>query len=121
LRPGGQVGIVVPGLMREFEGQVAEYLTRTLPSGGRFWDPGECFSFHTAAWWRRLWEQTELVEVELADSLADGWRHWLQFEQAKAAVGTSRHDDEIPALSADRGRHLGFVRMVAARRRTNDG
>ena len=113
LRPGGQIGIVIPGLMRDFEGNVPSYLTKRQPSGDRFWDPAECFSFHTAEWWRRHWEQTQLVDIRYVDCLPEGWRFWLQFEEAKAATGTSRHDDEIPVLSADRGRYLGFVRMVA--------
>jgi len=74
LRPGGQIGIVVPGLMRDFEGEVPSYLTRMQPSGDRFWDPAECFSFHTAEWWRRHWEQTQLVEVQHVDYLPEGWR-----------------------------------------------
>ena len=115
LKRGGQIGIVVPGLMREFEGTVPDYLTRQTPSGGRFWDPAECFSFHTVEWWRRHWEQTGLTAVERADSIPEGWRHWLQFEKAKVAAGTNRHDDEVPALEADQGRYLGFVRMVARR------
>ncbi len=116
LKPGGQIGIVVPGLMRDFEGSVPEYLTKKQPSGDTFWDPAECFSFHTVEWWRRHWEQTELVEILQADTLGEGWRYWLQFEKAKLAAGTNRHDDEIPALEADQGRYLGFVRMVARRK-----
>jgi len=45
----------------------------------------------------------------------EGWRLWLRFEEAKAMAGVSRHEDEIPALSADRGRYLGLVRMAARR------
>ena len=116
LRPGGQLGIVVPGLMREFEGGVPDTLTRPSPSGGRFWDPAECFSFHTVEWWRHHWEQTQLVDIEVADTQPDGWRHWLTFERAKKAAGTNRWDDEIPALEADQGRYLGFVRLVARRK-----
>ena len=115
LKPAGQMGIVVPGLMRDFEGGVPGHLTKETASRGRFWDPAECFSFHTVDWWRRHWEQTGLVKVELADTLPEGWRHWLQFEEAKVAAGVNRHDDEIPALAADQGRYLGFVRMVARR------
>jgi len=115
LKPGAQIGIVVPGLMREFDGAVPDYLTRRTASRGRFWDPAQCFSFHTPEWWRRHWHQTELVNVQHVDIIPDGWRHWLQFEEAKVAAGTNRQDDEAPALSQDRGRYLGFVRMVARR------
>lgn len=121
VKPGGQVGIVVPGLMQEFEGGPPEHLTRPSPSGARFWDPAECFSFHTVDWWRRHWTQTGIVDVELADTLPDGWKHWLRFEEAKQAAGTNRWDDEIPALRADRGRYLGFVRLVARKRSAPSG
>lgn len=119
LKPGGQIGIVVPGLMREFEGgTVPEHLTRRQPNGDRFWDPAECFSFHTVDWWRRHWEQTELVDMERADTQPDGWRDWLQFEKAKAASGYNRHLDEPATLEADRGKYLGFVRLLARRKGT---
>jgi len=48
--------------------------------------------------------------------MPDGWRHWLAFERAKKAAGTNRWDDEIPALEADGGRYIGFVRLVARRK-----
>jgi len=116
LKPGGQIGIVVPGLMREFDKEVPSHLTERQSSGDRFWDATQCFSFHTVEWWQTHWAHTELVDVEQADTLPDGWRHWLQFEKAKAATGAARHDDESPALEADRGRYLGFVRLIARRR-----
>jgi len=116
VKPGGQIGIVVPGLMREFDGKVPEHLTRKTPKGDRFWDPAECFSFHTVHWWRRLWAQTGLVNVEVADTLSDGWKDWLKFEQVKVAAGINRHEDEAPTLSADQGRYLGFVRLIARRK-----
>ncbi len=116
LKPGGQIGIVVPGLMREFAGgKVPAYLTKKTPTGKQFW-VAECYCFHTVRWWWRQWAQTGLVDVELADALPDGWRDWLDFENVKLTVGPPRHDGEAPALAADRGRWLGFVRMVARRR-----
>ena len=116
VKPGGRIGIVVPGLMREFDGAVPEHLTRPTPSGGCFWLPAECFSLHTVQWWHQHWEQTQLVDVELADTQPDGWKHWLTFEEAKVAASTNRNDDEAPALRADQGRYLGFVRMIARRK-----
>lgn len=113
---GGQIGIVVPALMREFEGEVPEHLTRETPSGSRFWDPAECFSFHTVEWWQRHWDQTGLVEIEQAGTQPDGWRDWLNFEETKLAAGTNRSNDEIPALREDQGEYLGFVRVVARRK-----
>lgn len=115
LRPGAQMGIVVPGLMQPFEDGPPEHLTREQSGGKRFWSPTECFSFHTCAWWEKHWKQTGLVDIEIADTLFEGWRDWLQFEEAKSAAGTNRWPEEAEALRADEGRYLGFVRLVARR------
>jgi len=115
VKAGGQVGIVVPGLMREFEGDVPEHLTRKQASGGVFWDPSECFSFHTVQWWRRHWSQTGLVEVQLTDALPDGCKHWLQWEKAIDAAGGNRFPSYAETLEADKGEYIGFVRLVARR------
>jgi len=115
LKPGGQLGIVVPGLMQEFDGEVPDHLSRPLSDGSRFWDPTECFSFHTGDWWRRHWQQTGLVDVEVADTLPDGWRLWLVWAEALQALGKG-YADEVAALKADEGRYLGFVRLVARKR-----
>jgi hypothetical protein len=85
------------------------------PDGSRWWDPAECSCFHTAPWWRRLWEQTELVEIEHADLQPDGWRDWLQFENVKTAAGKNPYPNEGLMVEADAGRTLGFVRMVGRR------
>jgi cyclopropane fatty-acyl-phospholipid synthase-like methyltransferase len=116
VKPGGQIGIVVPGLEREFENGVPDYLNQRTASGTRFWDPAECYSFHTAAWWRKHWERSELVTIERADSMPDGCAVWLQFQEAVDASATPRCDAELPGLRADRGAYLGFVVMVARRK-----
>ena len=48
VRPGGRIGIAVPGMHRDFDGPVPEYLTRKQRSGNVFWD-ADCWCFHTAA------------------------------------------------------------------------
>jgi SAM-dependent methyltransferase len=118
VKPGGQLGIVVPGLVQDLPEDLPAYLTRKQRSGGVFWEPTECWSFHTAEWWRRHWEHTGLVHVERADLLPDGWRHWHQFERAIEASGTGRFPSDAEALEADEGRYIGFVRVVARRRET---
>ncbi len=117
LKTGGQIGIVIPSIVRDFEnGQVPEYLTRRTPSGGRFWNPAECFSFHPPDWWRRHLGQTELLDDLEVSIVPDGWRDWLQFELAKVAAGTNRNDDEVPALEADQGQYLGVIQITARRK-----
>ena len=116
VKPGGQIGIVVPGLVREFEGGVPEHLTRPRADGSSFWSPG-CWCFHTADWWRRHWEKTGLVELEVADVLLDGWRDWLQYEKACDEAGTLIFPFEEETLEEDAGRYLAFVRVVARRKK----
>jgi SAM-dependent methyltransferase len=115
VRPGGQIGIVVPGLVRDFEGPVPEHLTRPRKSGGAFW-ADECWCFHTTAWWRHFWARTGLVDVEVADILRDGWRDWLQYEKACAEAGTLLFPSEEEPLEADAGRYLGLIRVVGRRK-----
>jgi SAM-dependent methyltransferase len=111
VRPGGRIGIVVPGFMRDVDGDdVPEHLTRH-----GFWDPRECWSFHTAAWWRRHFNRSGCVEVETADTMPDGWKVWMRFADALTEAGHSQAADEPDTLRQDRGEYLGFVRLVARR------
>lgn len=114
LRPGGRIGIIVPGLVRDFR-EVPAHLARRQGASPPFWDPEQCGSFHTARWWRRHWESTGLVDIETCALLPDGWRHWLRWEKARAAAGggNSGFPSDAAALRADAGRFIGFVRMVA--------
>lgn len=106
LRPGGEIGIAVPGLRNEME--------ELPPELAAHWDP-DFWTFHSPGWWRRHWERTGLVDVTAADMLEDGvalWLEWLAMAEANgfAAPGERR------LLEADRGRWLGFTRAVARKR-----
>ncbi|HUT68917.1 MAG TPA: methyltransferase domain-containing protein [Dehalococcoidales bacterium] len=115
VRPGGQIGIVVAGLVKDFEGPVPEHLTRPRKDGSVFW-VDECWCFHTAAWWRNLWARTGLVDVEVADVQPDGWKLWLQYEKACNEAGTLIFPSEEEVLEADAGRYLALIRMVGRRK-----
>ena len=67
---------------------------------------------HSADWWRRHWERTAIIDIEVADTLPEGWQFW----QAWQAVVAPDNAVEIQALDADRGRYLGYVRLVGRRR-----
>ena len=60
VKPEGQIGIVVPGLAQELPSiDPPEHLQP-------YWY-GDSWSFHSPNWWRRHWERSGLVSVELAD------------------------------------------------------
>ena len=107
VRPGGQIGKIDVGLLRDLPDEIPEHL-RGWPLTG----------YHTHEWWRQHWERTGLVEIELADDLPGGAWLWQRWYELKA---TLRPDDpaaaeDLAVFRADQGRYLGLVRMVARRK-----
>ena len=103
VKPAGPVGIAGEGLMREIDGP--------LPGHLRQWWTQDLWCLHSAAWWRRHWERTGIMDIELADTMPDGWQRWLDWQRVVAPD----NEAEIKALEADRGNYLGYVRLVGRR------
>jgi SAM-dependent methyltransferase len=104
VKPGGRIAIAGAGLSREMEGPVPDHLRA-------WWEPSMC-CLHSANWWKRHWERSGVVDVELADDMQDGWKVWLDSQR----LVSPENSVEITALEADAGRYLGYVRAVARRR-----
>jgi hypothetical protein len=104
VKVGGQIGIAGAGLVRELEGSVPDHLRQ-------FWTQ-DFWAFHSVDWWRRHWQRTGIVDVEVADTMPDGWLLWLEWQRAVSPDNTT----EIKTLEADAGRYLCYVRMVGRRR-----
>ena len=100
-----QIGIVAPGLRREFTDGLPEHL---VP----YW-VWECWSFHSPQWWRSHWEKTGKVEVTHADLIPDGWKHWLKWQEVCHEQGLPADQQETDMVRVDAGRNLGFTRLVA--------
>jgi len=107
VKPGGQIGMIVPGLVMEFEQGLPHHLTP-------YWED-DFYSFHSPIWWQKHWEQSGVVEVERAELLNQGWKHWMMWSDAWADAGHGSSSREGDMLRADAGQNLGFVRMVAHR------
>ena len=104
LKPGGQLGIAGAGLVREIEGPVPDHLAA-------WWEPS-MWCLHSPEWWRRHWERTGIVAVEVADAMPDGWQKWLDWQK----VICPENAIELQAVESDGGRYLGYVRAVGRRR-----
>lgn len=105
VKPGGQLGIVVPGLTREFEGGYPNTLCK-------FWS-GEMFSFHSKDWWRHLWEKTGAAQITACYNMEDPkqlWRPWAEW--AKEHRGFI----DVEFLEADTHGDLALIVMSAVRR-----
>ena len=118
LKPGAQIGMAVPGLVKAIEGDLPAYLTDKDEAGNSFWDPKECWSFHTADWWRNHWEHTGIVDIEHAAPITDGWEVWLKFDDAVVAAAIPMAVSGPPnltggALRADHGKYLGLIEIIA--------
>lgn len=105
VKPAGIIAIAGAGLMREMDGPVPERFAA-------WWEP-IMYCLHSASWWRSHWEQTGIVDVELADSMPDGWKFWLQWQNVIAPENFA----EIRALERDAGDYMGYVRAIARRRK----
>lgn len=105
VKAGGPIGIAGAGLMREIDGPVPEALKA-------WWEPN-MYCLHSAAWWHRHWEKTGILDMELADSMPDGWQFWLKWHRVVAPENFV----EMHAVEADRGEYLAYVRAVGRRRR----
>jgi len=104
VKPGGQIGIAGTGLLKEIDGLVPDHLRDLWTQD--FW------AIHSAAWLRRHWERTGILDIEVAEDMPDGWRLWLQWQRAVSPDNVA----EIAAVEADAGRYLGYVRVAGRRR-----
>ena len=104
VKVGGAIGVAGASVVQDIEGPLPEHLAA--------WWSQDCWAFHSASWWRRHWERTGIVAVELADTMPNGWQVWLDWHKAVAPDNAT----EIAALEADGGRYLGYVRLVGRRR-----
>lgn len=103
VKPGGMIGIAGAGLISEIEGPLPEHLIQ--------WWTQDCWFLHSESWWRRHWERTGIVDIVTADTMTEGWRHWLAWHRIVAP----HNEVEIRALEADRGNHLGYFRLLGRR------
>ena len=103
VKPGGPIAIATAGLVREIDGAAPEHL--------RAWWTHDNWCLHSAPWWRRHWEKTGILNIELADTMPDGWQRWLDWHRIVAPDNAA----EIQALEADRGDYLGYIRVVGRR------
>jgi cyclopropane fatty-acyl-phospholipid synthase-like methyltransferase len=103
VKPGGPVAMAGAGLAQEIEGPVPDHLQD-------FWSQ-DFWCLHSAAWWRRHWERTRLLEITKADTMPQGWQVWLNWQRSAFPDNGA----EIRTLEADRGEYLAYVRVVGRR------
>ncbi len=106
VKPGGIIAIALAGFVEELDDDVPAHLSEWVMA-----EPS-LRSMHSAGWWRRHWEKSGIVDVELSDSMPDGWQLWLEWLKVLAPDNQL----EIGSVEADSGRNLTYNRIVARRR-----
>jgi cyclopropane fatty-acyl-phospholipid synthase-like methyltransferase len=124
VKPGGEIGIVVPGWAKE--------KTSPMPPGLEAFASGEYASFHTCNWWRKHFEQSGKVEIEKCELLANGKQIWLDSAKAmyetkkllRTAEGASAETIkkeldfwgcDVAFLEADREDYTALLRIILRR------
>ncbi|HML47231.1 MAG TPA: methyltransferase domain-containing protein [Clostridia bacterium] len=107
LKTGGEIGIVVPGVVKEFDGRIPE---RLKP----YWEP-YLFTHHSPEWWRKHFENSGSVEVVLADAMPNGYELWLKWDKTLKDAGRLKRSGDVDMLVADGG-NFTFTRVIARKR-----
>ncbi|MHC4600962.1 MAG: SAM-dependent methyltransferase [Planctomycetota bacterium] len=107
LKPGGRIGIVAPASPDEVPHPHPPHL-------GEDW-----YWLHSVDWWKHHWERMPGLQVELVETLPEGWASWVRWHEILRDSGRARRPkesaEELELLREDEGRNMGFVRMVAKR------
>ena len=118
VKPGGQLGIVIPGIAKEFPDGYP-------PTHKSFWlkpetgDAGEMFSFHSSAWWRHLWEKTEIADITSCYDIPDPkgiWYPWAYWADQNFKIKFGLESDDVKFLDADTENQIALIAMTAVKR-----
>src|SRR5204863_5240785 len=60
VKQGGQLGIAGASILQEIENDIPPHLAA-------WWQPEQPWFLHSPEWWKRHWEKTGLIEMEIAD------------------------------------------------------
>ena len=104
LRPGGKIGMIVPGYVKDTTGEIPDYIPKFL--GDELW------TWQTLSWWKNLWEKDGSVTLDVADILPRGCDLWLRYDTARLSTGNCRSLDETDIMREDNGEYIGFIRMI---------
>ena len=108
LKPGGKIGMIVPGYIKDIDAGIPDYIPDFL--GDELW------TWQTLSWWKALWDKDDSVSIDAADILPNGCDLWLRYDTALQASGMSQWPDETDLQRKDNGEYIGFIRMVATKK-----
>jgi ubiquinone/menaquinone biosynthesis C-methylase UbiE len=100
VQPGGQIGIVLPGLFEECSYPIPEYIKKLREPAIQF--------YHCSDWWRVIFQETGFFTDVFTDDMdGDGnrlMRNWERIMQQENLMRT------------EYGKHFTWIRIVANRK-----
>jgi len=112
LRPGGQIGVINNGYVKDITHGIPEYIREYL--GDELW------TWQTLSWWKNLWERDKHISLNVADTLPNGCALELRFTEANRDFGPPSpfpdDDSDIFKEDLENGEYMGFIRLVATKK-----
>jgi SAM-dependent methyltransferase len=102
VKPGGEIGIVVPGFYREYNDGIPDNLKP-------YW-ADELNNWHTLDWWEYHLNNSGMVDIITADTLPDNEGNILYKKSAKIF---NAHEEPFNVLA---GENITFIRIIAKRK-----
>jgi cyclopropane fatty-acyl-phospholipid synthase-like methyltransferase len=103
LKKGGRISVGVPGLQKEFNGNIPVEMEPFYK---------EEYHFHTCSWWKDLWSGSEFVEniqCKELDCHKEAWDEWLMCDNEHAK-------QDIDMMKAEGGKYFSTVSFSATRK-----
>lgn len=103
VKPGGIIGIIVPGFLKDYENDLPDaYEPYARTYGLDKW--------HTATWWKKLFEETNMVDILVADAFEneEGIALLQKSEQIRNA-----HEEPFTKLAWN---DMSYYRIIARRK-----
>ena len=105
IKRSGYLGLVGGGLHAEWPSIDA------IPMHLKNWWVPDHWAMHSGPWWADHIDRSGCYDIETVGNMQDGWKHWLAWQR----WAYPDNANEINALEADAGRHLGYWRVIARR------
>ncbi|HEX2945186.1 MAG TPA: methyltransferase domain-containing protein [Clostridia bacterium] len=102
VKPGGEIGVIVPGFYREYTDGIPEDLKP-------YW-LDELNKWHTLDWWVDCFTASEAVDILIADTLPDNEGNTIY---KKSAMIVNAHEEPFNAIAGD---NITFIRIIAKRK-----
>jgi SAM-dependent methyltransferase len=108
LKPGGQIGIVIPSFKKEYD---------NIPESMKpYWDL-DMYCYYTLEWWKKLWGHCGKIEIETADIMPNGYENWLLWDKTLKEAGVLHRSGDVEIMELS-DKNFTWARIIGKKYRT---